>query len=127
MLENRVYDPSKASVFIAGKEVKEYAEIKFTYYPISFICGREMIEAFGIHEPKKGCVIYLLHQSEIGDGKWMPEFIVKEYRLHAFCLPDEVLFKDCIKKLLDNIQDTDNELSYDFKTINLKGIEQSKG
>ena len=117
MLKNRVYDPSKVSVFVAGKEIKGF----FTDYPISFICGREMIEAFGIHEPKKGCVIYLLHQSEIEDGEWMV-FESDRYRLHAFYLPDDIPFKEFIKKFLDNTQTDDYEFSGGLKSIKLEGI-----
>jgi len=48
-------------------------------WPISFICGREMIELFGVREPlNTGLVIYLFHNSEFGDGKWIPNFKPKK-------------------------------------------------
>ena len=110
--------------FKGSKMSEKYTEVNCTAKiitppsPISFICGKEAIEHFGIYEPEYGFVIYLIHQDEIGD--WMPKF-PESNTICAYCVPDGNTFTVFIKALTENIERNILELP-PLKVIKLKGI-----
>lgn len=89
-------------------------------YNISFICGREAIEHFGVFEPEYGMVIYLILQNEIGDGLWIPDFN-NIYRSHMVIVNEGLEYKDMIKLILDRLDHNNIDFS-DIKTIKLEGL-----
>lgn len=89
-------------------------------YPISFICGKEAIEHFGIFEPEYGIIVYLMHEKEIKNKEWIPKF-PKSYHIAVYCLPDDIAFNQFIKETLSNLKPI--ELP-PFKFLKLKGTKR---
>jgi len=99
-------------------EVNCTDKIKIPPWPVSFICGKEAIEHFGIYAPKYGVVVYLIHQDEIGD--WLPTF-PESNTICAYCVPDGNTFADFIESFTENIGYGISELK-PYKFIKLEGI-----
>jgi len=91
-------------------------KINIPELPISFICGKEAIEHFGIYEPEYGFTVYLILQSEIGN--WMP-FFPKSNNIIAYCIPSGNTFASFIKAFTEMIEI--NKIDFKpLKFINLK-------
>jgi len=71
-------------------------------FPITFICGKEMIELFGVKEPIRGMVVYLFHSSEIREHgtDWIPDLSNSYGRLQQFCLTGSLSYADYIEEFL---------------------------
>ena len=100
-------------------EIDRTDKINIPEVPITFICGKEAIEHFGIFEPKYGFTVYLIHQSELGGWDALPKF-PKSNNIIAYCIPGGSTFATFIKAFTEMVEI--NKIDFKpLKFINLKG------